>query len=330
MGPRRVIICLVYNHYFVPLQVRMQFSEAFCCWYVIIRLWGMAQLSPFTTLSTFLRFIGIMRNLWWWELTVVLCGNIVTLSFFASKISWMYTSELACEGQVCGVLLVMTYVSNFLCLSLICCVQHYVILDYGIMTHSCIYNTLRLRQDGHHFPDDIFKCILLNKDVLILLDISLKFVPKGQINYIPALVQIMDCCQANYKPLSELLMVNLLMHICITWSQWVNAACVWHIPGYKEINLFYHVFECFDARSRYLRQGVFCGCNYISMPEIPAARCYDAALLVYYSGICVITGFRWYIPVNNLDTHITTCFVLYMICWLLFRRLLSALFHRID
>ena len=49
-------------------------------------------------------------------------------------------------------------------------------------------NPLRPRQDGRHFPDDIFKCIVLNENVLISIKISLKFVPKGQINNIPVLV----------------------------------------------------------------------------------------------------------------------------------------------
>ena len=43
-------------------------------------------------------------------------------------------------------------------------------------------------KEGRHFPDDIFKCIFLNENVLISIKISLKFVPKGQINNIPALV----------------------------------------------------------------------------------------------------------------------------------------------
>ena len=38
------------------------------------------------------------------------------------------------------------------------------------------------------FADDIFKCIFSNENVLISIKISLKFVPKGQINNIPALV----------------------------------------------------------------------------------------------------------------------------------------------
>ena len=53
---------------------------------------------------------------------------------------------------------------------------------------------LRPRQNDRHFPDDIFKCIFL---------ISLKFVAKGQINNIPALVQVMAWRRPGDKPLSE-------------------------------------------------------------------------------------------------------------------------------
>ena len=44
------------------------------------------------------------------------------------------------------------------------------------------------RQNGRLFPDDIFKCIFLNENGYILIKISLKFIPKGPINNIPALV----------------------------------------------------------------------------------------------------------------------------------------------
>ena len=42
--------------------------------------------------------------------------------------------------------------------------------------------------NGRHFLDDISKCNLLNENVLISIKISLKCVPNGQINNIPALV----------------------------------------------------------------------------------------------------------------------------------------------
>ena len=50
-------------------------------------------------------------------------------------------------------------------------------------------DTLRPRQNGRHFADDIFKCIFLNENVWIPIKILLKFVPKDPINNIPALVQ---------------------------------------------------------------------------------------------------------------------------------------------
>ena len=38
-------------------------------------------------------------------------------------------------------------------------------------------NTLRVRPNGHHFPDDIFNCIFLDENAWISIKISLKFVP---------------------------------------------------------------------------------------------------------------------------------------------------------
>ena len=59
------------------------------------------------------------------------------------------------------------------------------------------------------FADDIFKCIFLNDKVWILMKISWKFIPKGPINNIPALIQIMAW-----------------RHPGITWPQWGN-------PGFQ-------------------------------------------------------------------------------------------------
>ena len=87
-----------------------------------------------------------------------------------------------------------------------------------------VFNTLRLRQNGRHFPDNIFKCIFLNGNVWILINDSLKFVPRGPINNIPAMAQIMAWCWPGDKPLSEQMMVSLLMYICVTRPQWVNIS----------------------------------------------------------------------------------------------------------
>ena len=63
------------------------------------------------------------------------------------------------------------------------------------------FNTLRPRQNGHHFPDNIFKYIFLNENVQISIKISLKFVSMGSINNIPALNQIMAWPRSGDKPL---------------------------------------------------------------------------------------------------------------------------------
>ena len=91
---------------------------------------------------------------------------------------------------------------------------------------NCIISTLRPRQNGHHFPG-IFKCIFLNENVWIVIKISLNFVPKGPINNISVLVQIMAWRRPGDKPLSEPMMVSLLMHICVTQPQWVNCEALW-------------------------------------------------------------------------------------------------------
>ena len=84
-------------------------------------------------------------------------------------------------------------------------------------------NTLRPRQNGHHFTDDIFKHIFLNGNVWISINISLRFVPMRPIDNIPALVRIMAWRRPGDKPLSEPMMVSLLTHICVTRPQWVNG-----------------------------------------------------------------------------------------------------------
>ena len=88
----------------------------------------------------------------------------------------------------------------------------------------CHLNTLRPRQDGRHLPDDIFKCISLNENVWISIEIKLKFVSKGSINNIPALVQIMAWRRPGDKPLSGPMIIRLPTHIYVTRPQWLKLS----------------------------------------------------------------------------------------------------------
>ena len=106
------------------------------------------------------------------------------------------------------------------------------------------FNPLRPRQNGRHFTNDIFNSIFLTENVWTPTKISLKFVPKGLINNIPALVQIMAWRRPGDKPLSEPTMVIVLTHICITRPQWVNCSLYGPLlPLWYQV-FIYILFNC--------------------------------------------------------------------------------------
>ena len=74
------------------------------------------------------------------------------------------------------------------------------------ITLLLMLNKLRPRRNEQHFADDIRRRIFFNENVWISIKISLKFVPKGPINNIPTLVQIMAWRRSGDKPLSEPMM----------------------------------------------------------------------------------------------------------------------------
>ena len=86
-------------------------------------------------------------------------------------------------------------------------------------------NTLRPRQNGRNYADDVLIRIFLNESIWMyqVWKIPLKFVPKGPVNNIPALVQIMAWSRPGGKQLSEPIMLNLLRRVCVSRPQWVNT-----------------------------------------------------------------------------------------------------------
>ena len=113
----------------------------------------------------------------------------------------------------------MTHITNL----------RYRLTVYLSFTIDCL-NTLRPRQYGRRFPDDVFKYIFLNENDWISLNISLKFIPKVRINNIPSLVKIMAWCRPGAQPLSEPMLGNSLTHICVTRPQWINVDCITSSP----------------------------------------------------------------------------------------------------
>ena len=159
------------------------------------------------------------------------------MSFQTSRASYRVST-----GRVWGTLNHVMIALN--CISTVC--PQYItawllwLLWCGNENNCGCINSLRPRQNGRHFADDTFKHILMNENVRIEINTSLKFVPKGLINNIPALVQIMAWRQLGDRPLSDPMMVNLLTHICVTVS--FNSLkpndaymCQWTIPSLVQI-----------------------------------------------------------------------------------------------
>ena len=118
-----------------------------------------------------------------------------------------------------------------------CLVMSSTVMALTVAWEGMYLNTLRLTQKGCHFPDHIFNFIFINEKFCILINISLKLIPKGLIDNIPALVQIMAWCRPGNKPLSEVMIVNLLMHIYVTRPQWVKRWTTSTFTCIKHLNL---------------------------------------------------------------------------------------------
>ena len=87
-----------------------------------------------------------------------------------------------------------------------------------------IVNTLRLKQNGCHFADDIFKLIIFYEIWCILILIPLKFVPKVPVSNKPALIQLMVWHKLGETPLSEPVMFLFISdtYKCLIQPPWVN------------------------------------------------------------------------------------------------------------
>ena len=103
---------------------------------------------------------------------------------------------------------------------------------FQVTLHAC-----SIRGDLTHWGRDkmdaIFQTPFSNgfffyKNVWISIKISLKFVSKGLINNIAALVEIMVWSRPGDKPLSEPMMVSLPTHICVTRPQWAKTLLIIH------------------------------------------------------------------------------------------------------
>ena len=201
----------------MPENVNLQFANDTK---YIITVWHQTMLT-----GTWYDSWSFLRNVWWNSCELFFRHYH---SFLSEVIMFLTTFWLKCQihkswklNKICGI---FANHSGYSKMAL--CHGHILHITgplWGKSTcHLALFNTLRPRQNGRHFPDDIFKWIFLNENVWISISISLKFVPRGPINNISMLVQVMDWRRSGDKPLSEPMMVSLPTHICVTRPQWVK------------------------------------------------------------------------------------------------------------
>ena len=116
-----------------------------------------------------------------------------------------------------------------------------------------LINTLRPRQNGNRFADEIFKCISMNANVWIFSKISLKYVPGRLIDNMAALVRIMGWRWSGNKPCLWIycltyLQGNILLSIIaipnsnntILMETFLNANSTWFIWNSHMLDMIYH------------------------------------------------------------------------------------------
>ena len=107
-------------------------------------------------------------------------------------------------------------------------------------------DTLRPRQNGRYFPEDIFECIFWIKSVWIPMKISLNFVSKSPTNNIPAFPLIMTWHRPGDRPLCEPMPVRLPTYIRVTRPKWVKLG----INGCSSLGMSYG--ELYNKEISYL------------------------------------------------------------------------------
>ena len=98
---------------------------------------------------------------------------------------------------------------------------------------SEIRKTFKPRQNVCDFAAVMFKCIFLNENFDISIKRTLKFGPKGRIDNIPTLVQIMAARRPGEKPLFGLMMIYWRIYASLGLNELTSL-----IIGYTIIDLF--------------------------------------------------------------------------------------------
>ena len=155
----------------------------------------------------------------------------------------------------------------------------------------CYHLTHWGREKLPPFSGRLFKCIFLNENVYISIEISLEFVLKGSINNIPILAQIMAWRRPDVTLSSEPMMVRSPTHICVIRPQWVNGPGPTECPKLAAKFICVMIISIMFVLTRRHRANWYTRSCYISW-----LRKYLACLAQYrvYIGPCYIAS-QWHL-----------------------------------
>ena len=102
--------------------------------------------------------------------------------------------------------------------------EHVVCEMAAILSSPQCVNTSRSRQNDQLFAEGILKLDFLQENCFILIEISLTFAPKGQINDIPELVLMIASGRTGETQLSESMM-TLFTVAYVRHSVLINQSC---------------------------------------------------------------------------------------------------------
>ena len=100
----------------------------------------------------------------------------------------------------------------------------YPMMTYDTTCYTLSNDTVRPERNGRPFADSTLNCIFFKEIYCILIKISLKYVPWGQIDNKSALFQKMACPLAVDKSLPEPTMISSLMHTVLLGLHGVTTA----------------------------------------------------------------------------------------------------------
>ena len=117
-------------------------------------------------------------------------------------------------------------------------------------------------QDGRGFADDVFRCTFVNEKICILIEISLKFVPRGLIDNKAVLVQAMAWRQRATSHYLNRCWSSSLTHIYGTGGRWVNSL----VPEQNGWNASAIIIKCICCEQKFAFCYKFCWSFVVNIP----------------------------------------------------------------